>query len=304
MSTKNPATSDEYFESLREAPSLAVPTTLIFILSLSGIIAVWYYALNGVLPLWAGAIINGLLSYWMFSIIHDASHHSLSSNKFLNEAIGAVGLFFLFPYAPMVALRWVHNKHHIHANGPMDPDVYEHDAKWWQVPFKWSCFDGYYIYYFFKYGMRVVKRHAKALIVFYTLLIIGFTTALYFGFGLELLMLWFIPSRIALFMIAVVFVILPHAPNKVGQEEDKYMATTMRMGWEWLLTPLLVYQNYHLIHHLYPEIPFYKMHKAWYLKYDEINAHNVSFQTAFGVDPANLESHINFDHSKHTVEPA
>lgn len=105
-------------------------------------------------------------------------------------------------------------------------------------------------------------------------------------------------------MIAVVFVILPHAPNKVGQEEDKYMATTMRMGWEWLLTPLLVYQNYHLIHHLYPEIPFYKMHKAWYLKYDEINAHNVSFQTAFGVAPANLESHLNFDHSKHTVEPA
>lgn len=197
MCTKNPATSEEYFESLRVAPSLAIPTTLIFILSLSGIIAVWYYALNGILPLWSGAIINGLLSYWMFSIIHDASHHSLSSNKFLNEAIGSVGLFFLFPYAPMVALRWVHNKHHIHANGPMDPDVYEHEAKWWQVPFKWSCFDGYYIYYFFKYGMRVVKRHAKALIVFYTLLITGFVIALYFGLGLELLMLWFIPSRIA-----------------------------------------------------------------------------------------------------------
>ena len=40
------------------------------------------------------------------------------------------------------------------------------------------------------------------------------------------------------------------------------------------------------------------MHKAWFLKYDEINAQDISIQTAFGIDPSNMESHLNFDHAK------
>jgi len=298
MNSKANLASESYFSSLRKAPAVAIPTVGLFIFVMTGIGATWYFALNGALPMWAGAIINGLLTYGLFSVIHDASHHSLSSNKPFNEALGSIGLFFLFPYAPMVALRWVHNQHHIHANGPMDPDRFEHESPWWQVPFRWSFFDGYYIYYFFKYGGKVIKRHAKALIIYYTSLVLLFVASLYFGFGYELLMLWFIPSRITVFLIAVVFVILPHQPALVAQNEDPYMATTIRLGWEWLLTPLMVYQNYHLIHHLYPEIPFYKMHKVWYLKYDEINAHDISKQTAFGLKPSNMNSHINFDHSK------
>ena len=299
MSTQQTPASDEYFKSLLRAPTIAVPTMMLFVVVMSGIGAVWYYALNGMLPMWQGAIINGFLTYGLFSVIHDASHHSLSSNKKINETVGAIGLFFLFPYAPMVALRWVHNQHHIYSNGPMDPDRFEHESPWWQVPFRWSFFDGYYIYYFFKYGGKVIKRHAVALIIYYTSLVLMFAASLYYGFGYELFMLWFIPSRITLFLIAIVFVILPHHPATVSQTEDPYMATTMRLGWEWLLTPLMVYQNYHLIHHLYPEVPFYKMHKIWYLKYDEINAQNISKQTAFGIEPANIESHRNFDHSKY-----
>ncbi|KAA1189609.1 hypothetical protein F0M18_14765 [Pseudohalioglobus sediminis] len=72
------------------------------------------------------------------------------------------------------------------------------------------------------------------------------------------------------------------------------MASTMCMVWEWLLTPPLVYHNYHLIHHLYPPLPFHKMHKVWYLKYDQLNAHDVSYQTAFTMTPANIELHRNF----------
>jgi fatty acid desaturase len=295
-SHRNP-TSEDYFSSLREAPAVAIPTVTLFVFVMTGITATWYFALMGDLPMWAGAIINGLLTYGLFSVIHDASHHSLSSNKRFNETLGSIGLFFLFPYAPMVALRWVHNQHHIYANGPMDPDRFEHESPWWQVPFRWTFFDGYYIYYFFKHGGKVIKRHAKALIIYYSSLALLFAASLYFGYGYELFMLWFIPSRITLFLVAIAFVILPHQPALVAQNEDPYMATTMRLGWEWLLTPLLVYQNYHLIHHLYPEIPFYKMHKVWFLKYDEINAQDISKQTAFGFQPFNLQSHLNFDHS-------
>jgi beta-carotene hydroxylase len=292
-------TSEELFQSYMRAPRLAVPTTLIFVVVIIAMLVTWYSALNGFIELWVGSIINGLLSYGLFSVIHDGAHRSLSSNSLLNEGIGSVALVFLFPYAPMSLLRWVHNQHHIHANGPQDPDIFEHESPWWQVPLRWTFFDGYYIYYFLKHGKKVMKKHARSLIIFYSLLLVVFTLSLIAGFGYELLMLWFIPTRIALFLIAVVFVILPHHPAIVSQEEDPYMATTMRMGWEWLLTPLLVYQNYHLIHHLYPTIPFYKMHDIWFLKYDELNQHNISFQKPFALAPANIESHKNF-HSRQT----
>ena len=117
-----PRSSEEHFEQLRKAPVLALPTALLFVISMAGIATTWYLALNSMLPLWVGAIANGLITYLLFSVIHDAAHKSLSSVSWINETIGAIGLFFLFPYAPMVLLRWVHNKHHTHTNGPKDPD--------------------------------------------------------------------------------------------------------------------------------------------------------------------------------------
>jgi fatty acid desaturase len=293
-----PLNKDEYFEHLRQPPLLALPTFLLFVASMASIGAIWSLALTGEISLWVGAIANGLITYLLFSVIHDASHMSLSRIKWVNETIGAIGLFFLFPYAPMVLLRWVHNKHHSFANGPMDPDRFEHESPWWQVPIRWSFFDGAYIYYFIKHGQNVRKRHRTELIVYYSFLVALFAAAIFMGFGLELFMLWFVPSRITLFLIAIVFVILPHYPAIVAQDEDPYMATTMRFGWEWLLTPLLVYQNYHLIHHLYPEIPFYRMHKAYFVKFDEINRQNIPRQTAFGLEPENIESHRAYRRSK------
>lgn len=292
MGSVFPTSSEEYFEKLREPPLLAVPTAVLFVLCISAIVGVWYLALSSEIPMWAGALANGLITYWLFSVIHDAAHRSLSRINWLNETMGGIGLFFLFPYAPMPLVRWVHNKHHSHANGPSDPDLFEHNAPWWQIPVRWAFFDIAYIVYFFRHGAVVRKRHARFLVAYYTMLVVAIIAAFFAGFAYELFMLWFIPSRITLFLIAIVFVILPHYPAVVAHDDDPYMATTMRFGWEWLLTPLLVYQNYHLIHHLYPEIPFYRMHKAYFLKFDEINGHNVSRQTAFGLKPENMASHL------------
>jgi fatty acid desaturase len=37
----------------------------------------------------------------------------------------------------------------------------------------------------------------------------------------------------------------------------------MRVGWERLMNPLMFYQNYHVVHHIHPRIPFYLWVKAW-----------------------------------------
>ena len=31
--------------------------------------------------------------------------------------------------------------------------------------------------------------------------------------------------------------------------------TRVRVGLEWLMTPMMLFQNYHLVHHLHPAVP-------------------------------------------------
>jgi hypothetical protein len=48
-------------------------------------------------------------------------------------------------------------------------------------------------------------------------------------------------------------------------------------------------------------VTFYRMHKAYYLRYDEINAHDIPRQTAFGLAPENIESHRAFRRMKDAI---
>ena len=281
-------------DGYKKSPVLAVPTTLICIAMMAVIIGSWAAALDGSLPMWLACIINGLASYGMFSVIHDASHRAISSNKWVNDGIGTIGLVFLFPYAPMPILRWLHIQHHRFTNADNDPDWFTATSPRWQAPFRWAFFDGYYMYYYFRYGGEFVTKFMGVFLTYVVTALVILSAAIYYGYGLEVLVLWFIPTRIGLLLIDIVFVILPHAPGIVKCEDNEYLATTMRMGWEWLLTPIMVYQNYHLIHHLYPTVPFYKMHRVWHLKKDELNKHEVSYQTAFTLEPENVEVHKGF----------
>ena len=286
----NKALLNEY----KESPTLALPTTILCVVVLAILIWSWSAALAGDIPMWLGCVINGLMSYGMFSVIHDASHRAISSNKWVNDGIGTIGLAFLFPYAPMPILRWLHMQHHMFTNAKNDPDEFTHSSPRWQAPVRWAIFDGYYMYYYFRYGGQFVKKFMPVFAGYVAVVALVLGPALYYGYGLEIVVLWFIPTRIGLLLIDVVFVILPHNPGLVSQEENPYLATTMRMGWEWLLTPLMVYQNYHLIHHLYPTVPFYKMHKVWELQKEQLTKHDVSYQTAFGLKPENIEVHREF----------
>jgi len=56
-----------------------------------------YYALQGALPMWTGCLINGFFAYGMFSVAHDGLHRAISSNSFVNELVGGIGLLFLAP---------------------------------------------------------------------------------------------------------------------------------------------------------------------------------------------------------------
>lgn len=60
---------------------------------------------------------------------------------------------------------------------------------------------------------------------------------------------------------------------------------TVRLGWEWLLTPLLQYQNYHLLLHLHPSTPFYNNGRLWRLLEGDLRQHELAIQHGFAIRP-------------------
>ena len=271
---------------LSRTPGISWPAMFLFIISLGLYAAVSALAISGVLSLWAASLLNGFILYLLFSPMHEALHRTLSTNRFLNETIGRISLAAFIPAAPLEIARWIHLKHHAYTTHDIDPDNFMHHGPWYVLPLRWANFDIYYLAAFFRADEKSVRQRRPVVFLYllsFAALIAGFIFA---GLFFEFVVLWFLPTRIALALVGFVFVFLPHYPAQISAKEDKYKATTIRLGKEWLLTPLMVYQNYHLIHHLYPSVPFYKYIKVWNLRRDELIQKNPAIQNGLKLRPS------------------
>lgn len=278
--------SDHALRELTKAPLIALPTLFLFIICLSILAIVDYCVILGMVPLWIGMIINGFTIYFLFSPIHDASHGAFSRIKWINEITGHIGMIFFGPIAPFNLARFIHMQHHRCTNEKEnDPDYFGHKMDIF-FPLRWSNFDYFYSKYFFLRASQAMRKRLLPHLVIHFASIIGVLAALiYFGYGLEALMLWILPTRISSFLFVTAFVFLPHEPFQSTAKENEYRATNVRPGAEWLLTPLLTYQNYHLMHHLYPTAPFYRMLKLWKLKHEHHVANDPLIIKTFGLAP-------------------
>ncbi len=272
--------------ALKSAPAVAWPTVAMFIFCVTIIAAVWVAGIERIMPLWAGCLINGFAAYYLFSVVHDSSHNALSRHKWLNEALGRIGLVYFAPLAPMDVARYIHMSHHRFANDPeRDPDAYSHKLDWW-FPLRWLNFDYYYAKWFFQRGGDFARRKYGA-VALYAAFILGSCAAIIWaGYGLELLMLWFLPTRISSFLFVLVFSFLTHQPFETHGRDNEYRATALRLGADWFWGPLMTNHNYHLIHHLYPNAPFYNYRKIWAIKGAQILAEQPLMPPTWGLNPA------------------
>jgi len=270
---------------LAEVPVIAWPSVLLFIGCILAFVITSFFAVSGNLNWWLAGVANGIFLYFLFSPMHDALHGSVSSNFILNETIGRISLAAFIPAAPMEIARWIHLKHHAHTTADNDPDNFMHHGPWLILPFRWANFDFYYLKAFFESTDRHVQRHKWTVWLYLTVFSAVIVLSIASEYFDEFFILWFLSTRLALALTGYVFVFLPHYPAQISSKTDKFKATTMRLGHEWLLTPIMVFQNYHLIHHLYPNIPFYRYMKVWGLKRIEIMTKNPAIQTGFGLSP-------------------
>jgi len=282
----------ERFKTLRQRPNIAWPTIVLLLAAyvLFGVATFAY--LDGTLSLFWTILLNATASYMSFAVVHDAAHRAVSTYPQLNDWLGRAGILLLEPAPLLPVFRCVHMQHHRFTNDPSkDPDVNLSIGPAWLLPFKWMIFDLIYFKYYLKPEVYTKRRKSERVefylaILFGVLVISAFTLA---GWLEYYLLLFFIPTRIAKFFIIWVFDFLPHYPHQTHATDDPFRSTSNRVGMECLLTPIFVYQNYHLVHHLYPTVPFYRYIKVWNARKLYHESQNPAITGPFTLAPINTE---------------
>jgi fatty acid desaturase len=222
----------------------------------------------GLLPAWAAVPLVAASLYLSFTPMHDSAHRSVSRRRWVNSVVGWVCGFLMC--APFVAFRYAHLRHHHHTNEEgRDPDQWSGQGPWWQLPLRWMTQDlHYYGVYLAVWDKRPVRERLEAALTLGLVLatLLGLVAL---GYGVEVVLFWLLPTRLAVMALAFLFDYVPHRPHQVPARQDAYKATR-NLGRLWL-TPVLLYQNYHLSHHLYPGVPFYRYKKAWFARHRSLN---------------------------------
>lgn len=252
----------EAFRRLRARPMYAWPTIILMLACLGTVYASWALVLMDVVPVWMGCVMNCVAMYYLFSPIHDAIHRSMTQSNRLNDFFMWFILLPIVPFSNGRLLRVMHMQHHRFANDPeRDPDHWTMTA-----PFKmfwiWFLWDFYYLIFYLR-RKEYFKEIDAGNPVRDTAWVWSLAFFIGFFYPQEVIFLWFVPSRLMAWLIAAVFMYLPHWPHDIEHADAPYQATHLRAGFEWLLTPLLCWQNYHLVHHLYPTVPFYRYRRIW-----------------------------------------
>lgn len=246
-------------------PTLALALTLP--ITFAGLVAV---GLAGWIPMWVCTPILALVSYGHYSLVHEAIHGNVVAEPrrlhWLNTLVGWIGAICLGIGWPL--LQRTHVLHHSHTNTDKDPDI---------------VVKGTLIELIWKWGRDIVpglipvgviaalsKKVYSQLREFLSdteilqcsiqpLLVLGLLAfALATGNGAAWFWLLFAPQQLAVLILMIFFQWLPHHPF---DRTDRYGATRISL---WAGGKILtLQQNLHLMHHLWPSVPFYNYAKLY-----------------------------------------
>jgi beta-carotene hydroxylase len=218
---------------------------------------------------WLCFTVNTIALHIAGTVIHDACHQSAHRNRVINAILGHVSalmLVFAFP-----VFTRVHLQHHAHVNDPEnDPDHYvSTGGPLWLLPVRFL----YHEVFFFQ---RQLWRKNELLEWFLSRLFVAviFYVSVQYHFLGYILNFWFIPSAVVGLALGLFFDYLPHRPH---QERDRWK--NARVYPNRILNLLIMGQNYHLIHHLWPSIPWYNYQPTYYMMkplLDEKGCHQTS----------------------------
>lgn len=253
---------------LKYESKVAIPTIVLFVIAWTIFILSTYFAYHQVIPMALAIPVNGIMAYILFTPMHEAGHMNVSGGKknlrFLDEIVGWLSGIPLL--APFYVFKVIHFRHHGFTNNPeKDPDHWLASKNIFALLFHATTI--FPVYMVKAHQLMMDKKTPKAvkkdlaigLVGLIILLALIPISSILFGWS-NVLLLWVIPALIAETFLAFAFDWLPHHPH---EQMDKFLNT--RVIHIPGISILLLSQNYHLIHHLQPRIPFYE-YKENYLK--------------------------------------
>ena len=215
--------------------------------------------------------ITSVLFYINFTPFHESGHNLIASKKYqyINDIV-AIGSNFI--YTAIVPLwKTVHSQHHLHTNDiELDPDKFYNDLTNVYL-YGWFLDYTYAYHYFVKYfpekslGEQIYAGTSLGLYF------VMFAFILYYKCGSRFFFSCYIPQRISLFLASYILDYNSHhdCPVITDKDVNKEEGTNkiqgiVEKGDYPLLTSLITQnQNYHIVHHMYPMIPFYNYSKLW-----------------------------------------
>lgn len=266
----------------KSVPDVAWPTVLLWLGILSGFCASFAAGASGALPPWAASGAAAAFAFWAFTPMHDSAHGSVSRTPWVNRLVGETSALVLS--GPYAAFRHAHLTHHRFTNEVgKDPDRWTGLGPAWALPLRWATIEPHYYWFYAREWARRPWEERAAFLASWA--VIGGLLAALVARGLawEALVYWVLPARAAMFLLAFSFDWLPHQPYAALQSEDRFRAThVVSLP---LLTPLWLWQNYHLIHHLYPAVPCYRYARVWEEEKDALRAKGARDLWAEAVGP-------------------
>jgi len=239
------------------AGTLKNPTFWLFVISMGAFALGIAGYVSGRLPAAATIAINASAIYVVFTVMHDSMHRTAHESRFINDLLGRIAALPLTVTMPL--FRAVHYEHHSHTNDPeRDPDLIVSRGPRWALPF-W-CLAVMVEYRRHYFGRRLWRDRSDLIeaIAMECFLIGVIVFAAATGTFATLAIVWLVPAAIAVVALALCFDFLPHYPYK---SQERYLDTRIYPGRA--LNALLLGQNYHLIHHLWTTIPWYRYQRVF-----------------------------------------
>ncbi|MFP5072169.1 fatty acid desaturase [Pseudonocardia nantongensis] len=269
-------------------PTVAHPTVALFVVSLLLWVAATWLALAETSAWWLLLTIpvHAAVTFLMFTVLHETAHLAAGRLRWVNELLGRLSAVFVAAWASFPTFRFVHIEHHRNTNEDYytDPDSWSEAGPPWQLPLRWLTQDLWY----FRFYIPLMHRRPRAEVLEQVGVALAvstvFTALVLSGHGWELLTIYLIPQRLGTTVLAWWFDWLPHHELGATAASNRFRATRIRVGWERVMTPLMLYQNYHLVHHIHPTIPFYRYVQVWRRTESDFLDRDVPISTAWGTE--------------------
>ena len=251
-------------------PSVAWPTLILAAALPSIFAALVYLGFIRLIPLWLCTPLLASVSYAHYTLVHESIHGNLVPGyprlRWMNEIvgwIGSLGMGLAWPF-----LKRTHVKHHSHTNTELDPDIFVKGTLS-QLFVKWIIMSmmSFIPLPLLKYVARgryaricslLIGTESWQMAAVTCLTLVLLVAAIFTGHLAEWVFLWLLPIRLAALLLNIFFQWLPHHPF---DRTERYLNTRISL---WVGgTIFTLQQNLHLMHHLWPSVPFYNYHRLY-----------------------------------------